>query len=389
MFGPLSGQNQSSRMAETQDGSAQKVEVSLTIDDNHDARHVTQANMRFDDAPERFQKGHPEDHFPGASGVLFEQAMAQTRMAICLCDPKLDDMPIVFANRAFRQLTGYDEEEIIGRNCRFLQGPDSDPEVVERIRQAIKTEEVVIVEIRNYRKDGSSFWNALHLGPIYNNEGELMYFFGSQWDVSDVRAARAEEQYARTLARELSHRMKNMFSVISGIVNVTGRMRGVPAEAAEINERIQALGRAYATTVDDPQSGSVQIGEAIRAVLAPYLDSGQRIELKGNGARMPFGTISVVGLMLHEFAANAIKYGAWSNDSGAVEVDWHLDDDTKALALTWKESGGPEIDPSDITPGVGTKVIDRLLRPGIGAIERDWQPEGLSITVTLPVGKKA
>ncbi|MEM6499162.1 MAG: PAS domain-containing protein, partial [Pseudomonadota bacterium] len=183
--------------------------------------------MRFDDAPDRFKAGHAGDQFSGASGVLFEQAMAQTRMAICLCDPNDPDLPIVFANRAFRRLTGYTEDEIIGRNCRFLQGPKTDPEPVARMRKAIANEDVVVVELLNYRKNGTTFWNALHLGPIYNNAGELVYFFGSQWDVSDVRAARAEERHAKEMARELSHRMKNMFAVISGIVNVTGRARGI------------------------------------------------------------------------------------------------------------------------------------------------------------------
>ena len=340
--------------------------------------------MRFDDAPERFQTGHEGDHFSGASGVLFEQAMAQTRMAICLCDPKLDDLPIVFANRAFRELTGYDEEDIIGNNCRFLQGPDSDPAAVERIRHALKHEEVVVVELLNYRKDGSSFWNALHLGPIYNSDGDLVYFFGSQWDVSDVRAARAEERHAKAMARELSHRMKNMFAVISGIVNVTGRMRGIQAEATEINERIQALGRAYETTLDDASSGSIQIGEAIRAVLAPYGDAGQHLELKGNGARMPFGTVSLVGLMLHELAANATKYGAWSNDDGWVTVDWGMDQAGDALVIAWSERGGPPIDQEAIQAGTGTAIMDRLLRAGQGTIERRWKPEGLSVVITLP-----
>ena len=172
--------------------------------------------------------------------------------------------------RQFRRLTGYAEDEIIGRNCRFLQGPKTDPEPVGRIRTAIQNEDVVVVELLNYRKNGTTFWNALHLGPIYNDAGELVYFFGSQWDVFDVRAARAEERHAREMTRELSHRMKNMFAVISGIVNVTGRTRGIKDEAAEINARIQALGRAYDTTLDDATSSSVDVGQAIEAVLAPY-----------------------------------------------------------------------------------------------------------------------
>ncbi|NQX93549.1 MAG: PAS domain-containing protein [Erythrobacter sp.] len=343
--------------------------------------------MRFDDAPDRFRSGRSEDHFSGASGVLFEQAMAQTRMAICLCDPKQPDLPIVFANRAFRRLTGYSEEETLGRNCRFLQGPDTDPEPVARIREAIANEDVVVVELLNYRKNGTTFWNALHLGPIYNDRGELAYFFGSQWDVSDVRAARAEERHAKEMARELSHRMKNMFAVISGIVNVTGRVRGIQGEAAEINARIQALGRAYETTLDDASSGSIDIGEAIRAVLLPYDRDAERMVLTGNGVRMPFTIISIVGLILHELAANATKHGAWSNDEGRVTVDWRPNEDGSALVIVWEEDGGPPVGEDDIVSGTGTAIVDRLLATGRGTIERAWSDSGLKATITVPVRK--
>ncbi|MXO66972.1 PAS domain-containing protein [Altererythrobacter endophyticus] len=345
----------------------------------------------FDDAPRRFRADHPEDKFSGASGVLFEQAMAQTRMAICLCDPHAEDTPIVFANRAFRALTGYDEEEIIGNNCRFLQGPDTDPKQVEKIRHALATEDVLVVELLNYRKDGSSFWNALHLGPVYDNDGNLMYFFGSQWDVSDVRAARAEEHHAKMMARELSHRMKNMFAVISGIVNITGRMRGIEKESAEINGRIQALGRAYETTLDEASSGSIEIGQAIRAILSPYGADEDRLIFLGNGARVPFQTVSVVGLVLHELAANATKFGAWSDDNGRVEVDWKRGevDDSAALIIEWQEVGGPQVSEPENDEGTGTAIVNRMLRLAQGQIDREWAKDGLRVTISVPLGSMA
>ena len=356
----------------------------MNTDDERPSGRPSQANMRFDDAPERFRSGRDEDHFSGASGVLFEQAMAQTRMAICLCDPKQADLPIVFANRAFRRLTGYSEEEIVGRNCRFLQGPKTDPEPIARIREAIANEDVVVVELLNYRKNGTTFWNALHLGPIYNDQGEPVYFFGSQCDVSDVRAARAEERHAKEMARELSHRMKNMFAVISGIVNVTGRVRGIQGEAAEINSRIQALGRAYETTLDDASSGSIEIGEAIRAVLLPYDRDAERLVMTGNGVRMPFTIISIVGLVLHELAANATKHGAWFNEEGRVSVDWRASADQSELIIVWHEEGGPAVAADQITAGTGTAIVDRLLATGRGTIEREWTESGLKATITVP-----
>ena len=230
-------------------------------------------------SPQRSAK--PYDRFEGASGLLFEQAMAQTRMAICLTDPGDPDNPIIFCNAAFEDLTGYKAEEILGRNCRFLQGPKTDQEQVARMRRAIEDEEVAIFELLNYRRDGSTFWNALHLGPIYDQDGKLKYFFGSQWDVSDIHQARADERHAKAMAREVSHRLKNVFAVIGGIVNITGRAMDARSVAKKINDRIHALGRSYEPTLDDAFLGTIDIGQSIRAVLEPYDPEHHRIECDG------------------------------------------------------------------------------------------------------------
>ncbi|NLR71543.1 PAS domain-containing protein [Novosphingobium sp. ERN07] len=358
--------------------------------DNPSSGPVDQAHTVFDASAAQFMAQHGEDTFTGASGVLFEQAMAQTRMAICLCDPNLEDMPIVFANRAFRHLTGYDEQEIVGRNCRFLQGPKTDQTVLKRIRTALANEDVLVVELLNYRKDGEPFWNALHLGPIYNAEGKLIYFLGSQWDVSDVRAARADERHARELARELSHRMKNMFAVIGGIVNFTGRVRGIEAEAREINDRIQALGRAYETTLDDSHRGTVEVGQAIRAVLAPYDPDGTRIRFEGNGLRSDFASVSVLGLSLHELAVNAIKHGALGTDSGSVTIAWKRNGSTAspAIRIDWIEHGvGPQANAKQLVSNDG--IVDRMLDMARGGIVREWHSDGLRAKLNIPLREHA
>ena len=232
----------------------------------------------FDQSQQAGRTFSPDsDNFAGATGLLFEQAMAQTRMAVCLTDPHQQDQPIVFCNKAFEKLTGYRQDEIIGRNCRFLQGPKTSSEQIAKLRHAVDNEDVLVVELLNYRKDGSTFWNALHLGPIYDEDGELRYFFGSQWDVSDIHLARAEEKHAKVMAREVSHRLKNVFAVIGGIVNITGRAMNARELASKINERIKALGRAYEPTLDEASFGTIEVGQAIRSVLAPYDPEGDRI----------------------------------------------------------------------------------------------------------------
>lgn len=349
----------------------------------------SQASSRDPDARPRhdMRDVEQEDRFSDTSGVLFEQAMAQTRMAVCLSDPSQPDMPIVFANRAFRRLTGYDEEEILGRNCRFLQGPKTDKQAVGRVREAIANEDVIVVELLNYRKDGTPFWNALHLGPIYDSKGKLIYFFGSQWDVSDVRAARAEERHAREMARELSHRMKNMFSVISGIVNVMGRVRGVEKEAAEINSRIHALGRAYETTLDEASVGVIDLGPAVKAILEPY-DFDDRLRFLGNGAQVPFSAMSLIGLVLHELAANATRFGAWAENGagdgdGTVSLNWEREGSN--VVLTWIETGGPRVDGPPDEAGTGSTIMDRMVAAARGTIDRQWKPEGLHAVLTVPI----
>ncbi|MBX7542012.1 PAS domain-containing protein [Qipengyuania sphaerica] len=326
--------------------------------------------------------------FEGASGLLFEQAMAQTRMAVCLTDPNLKDDPIVFCNEAFQRLTGYQSEEILGRNCRFLQGPDTDQAQVSKIRDAIRAEEVVVVELLNYRKDGSTFWNTLHLGPIYDANGKLTYFFGSQWDVTDIHQSRSEERHAKALAREISHRMKNVFAVIGGIVNITGRAMDAREVSRRINERIQALGRSYEPTLDEAVLGTIHVGQAIRSVLQPYDPEGDRIRFTGNGVRTEPNAISAIGLTLHELATNASKYGALSNENGTVDIAWkHVKDKLgrNSLEIEWKERGGPVLSGGPDETGTGFDIADTLLSHSRGMLERSWESDGLRATIIVPV----
>ena len=108
-------------------------------------------------------------------------------MGFVLTDPKLDDHPIVYANQSFLNLTGYTEDEVLGRNCRFLQGEDTDPGAVDELRRAIAEKRATTVHLRNYRKDGTPFWNEVHIAPVRNAEGEVERFVGVQIDVSAYR----------------------------------------------------------------------------------------------------------------------------------------------------------------------------------------------------------
>ncbi len=127
-------------------------------------------------------------------GVLGAAVLAMPT-GIVICDPNLPDCPIIYANPAFYRITGYSEEEVIGHNCRFLQGPGTNPRHIKAIREAIENGKAIDVEIVNHRKDGSRFVNELHLSPVLGEDGEVRYIFGIQHDVS------AREQFARDAER--------------------------------------------------------------------------------------------------------------------------------------------------------------------------------------------
>lgn len=97
---------------------------------------------------------------------IFFAAIETTRMPMLVTDPRQHDNPIVFANRAFISMSGYSAEDVLGRNCRFLQGPETNRDTIAEIRQAIEERREVTTEILNYRKDGSTFWNALFVSPV-------------------------------------------------------------------------------------------------------------------------------------------------------------------------------------------------------------------------------
>jgi PAS domain S-box-containing protein len=132
---------------------------------------------------------------PGLIPHVLSQILDTCINGITLSDPDQPDNPIVYANEAFELITGYDRDQIIGRNCRFLQGEDRDQPEIELIRKALREREPVTVTLRNYRKDGQLFYNQFSIRPLFDQQGKLIYFLGTQYDVSEK--VRAEEELQR------------------------------------------------------------------------------------------------------------------------------------------------------------------------------------------------
>lgn len=170
-------------------------------------------------------KGMP-DEVRSQHGDIFFAAVRMTRMPMIVTDPRQDDNPIIFANDAFLKTTGYEEHEVLGRNCRFLQGPETDRETIRQIRESVESRHECNTELLNYRKDGSTFWNALYISPVYNQAGELVYFFASQLDVSrrhDAEEALRQSQKMEALGQltgGIAHDFNNLLQVMVGYLDI-------------------------------------------------------------------------------------------------------------------------------------------------------------------------
>jgi PAS domain S-box-containing protein len=128
-------------------------------------------------------------------------------VAAIICDARDPDLPIISCNSAFIALTGYERDEIVGRNCRFLRGPDTDPAVSQQLREAIRANQPTMVEILNYRKDGTPFRNAVMVAPLFDEAGQVEYFLGSQVDVTGRGVVAEVKKSMRAAARDIIARL--------------------------------------------------------------------------------------------------------------------------------------------------------------------------------------
>ena len=139
---------------------------------------------------------------------LYDRAMAATSTGIAIADATTPEHPIIYCNPAFESMTGYRRQEVIGKNCRFLQGSDTDPAAVAIIRQALRTESECQVTLKNYRKDGTAFWNALSISPVRDRTGKLTHFIGVQRDITDRKQAEEALHNSSAQSREQAAKLE-------------------------------------------------------------------------------------------------------------------------------------------------------------------------------------
>ena len=210
-----------------------------------------------------------------------------------------------------------------------------------------------------------------------------------------ARSARAEAEAAQAkvlgeardradlLARELNHRVKNLFAVVLAIVKLSARDAPQAKPVTDsIAQRIQALLKAHDVSQGELDRPEVSLASLIETSLAPYRSHALTASLGGPEVILHARSITPIGLMLHELTTNAVKYGGWSEQGGTITVDWHVEGDTVVLA--WRETGRP-ITQQPQRQGFGSMLMTSSVRQLGGSIEREFAGDGAHVTIRFPV----
>lgn len=319
----------------------------------------------------------------------FAAAVRATRMPMIICDALAPDIPIIFANEAFLASTGYREDQVLGNNCRFLQGRDTDPATVSRIREAVRDRSDIHADILNYRADGSTFWNALFVGPVRDPDGAVRYFFGSQMDVTArreaelrilaekaaIEAAVAERTRSlqlaldakNTLLHEVDHRVKNNLQTIAALVAIEGRGVTDPEGRdafRRLTRRVDAVAtvhrRLYEENMVD-RFDVVGFAETLVDQLASSVGTAIVPRLGAGAILVPAAQASPIALMLNELLVEAAA-------SGGQQVTFVLE---RVGADRFRVAVAPIGDAASSTARVGVGgLVSRLVRQLRGEMTR-------------------
>ncbi len=339
-------------------------------------------------------------------------------MPMVITDPRQPDNPIVYCNAAFTELTGYTADDVVGRNCRFLQGPGTDPEAAAKIRMAIGAKLPIFqVDILNYKKDGTPFWNGLFLSPVVDDDGEIVYYFGSQHDVTErkrgeqtaferkleleveVRRRTSDLQKAvdeltiaadtkALLLNEVDHRVKNNLQMISSLIILQARKiddKSIRDALHSMLERVQALSTVHQRLYQSDDISRFDVAELAHDLSGDLVGACGRDDIKvtvnADHVFIRAPKAAPLALVINELITNAIKH-AFRDQGGHLRVTVqrlptqchiHIEDDGAGL------SGKNDSD------SFGTTIVRTLARQ-IGATV-SWTPAdpGARVDVVFPL----
>ena len=292
-----------------------------------------------------------------------------------------------YFNARWYEFTGTPEGTTDGEGWNDMFHPDDQERAWDQWRHCLETGEPYAIEYRLKHFTGTYRWVLGRALAVRDEAGAITRWFGTCTDIHEQKLAMEEREI---ISQELSHRIKNIFAVIAGLIQFAARSRpGFAPIAADLRERITALGRAHDfvrphSAQSRPSAQQDSLHGLLADLFAPYagVDS-PRVRIEGDDLLIDDRSATPLALLFHELATNATKYGALSNAQGGAVVAIAVDDGS--VRLRWGEHGGPAVVAPDGPAGFGTQLIElSAVRQLGGTVERHWRPEGLIVEIAVP-----
>jgi PAS domain S-box-containing protein len=292
-----------------------------------------------------------------------------------------------YYNARWYEFTGVPIGSTDGEGWNGVFHPDDQERSMKVWRHSLETGEPYQIEYRLRHHSGQYRWTLGLAQPIRDANGQIVRWFGTCTDIHETRLAAEEREL---VAQELSHRIKNIFAVLTGIISLSARSRPEVKEfAAELRQRVYALGEAHDfvrphTHVSHPPDNQGSLRSLILRLMQPYREAdGERVVFGGDDTDIDDGAATPLALLFHELGTNAAKYGALSVDGGRVDLTGRRDGER--YHLSWKEQGGPVTEAAELS-GFGSRLITLSVEGQLrGSLERIWEPDGLRVEIDLPV----
>jgi PAS domain S-box-containing protein len=281
---------------------------------------------------------------------ISRSSMQKLPFALVLSDASLEDNPIVYVNAAFEKMTSYTAEAVVGRNCRFLQGEDTEPETRERIREAIDEEREIAVDIVNYRADGSRFLNRLLISPLKDDDGTTTHFLGIQSVQPETSDFEGRARELDESLREVQHRVKNHLSMLLALIRMEARnATDAKASLGVLANRVESLNVLYDSFAQGPAGNKAKVGLGAyisRVCGALNMLDGQRevrVNIETERFEASVDNAAHVGLLVSELLTNSLQHAFDDTEQGVIAVRfWDHDDDSLGLEVSDNGSGLPE-----------------------------------------------
>ena len=280
-------------------------------------------------------------------------------------------------------------DTIVGRphprnadDWRALVHPDDHEPLFTDWSETLARREPFEAEFRLLQADGSWRWNLTRALPVQTRSSSDVTWFGTLTDIED---SHREAEARQLLANELSHRIKNIFAVIGGLIALKSReYPGAEAFTGDVTDTLHALNRAHSYVTQKGAEADETLHGLLDKLMMPYGDrGGSRFVLRGEDVPVSAKSATPLALVFHELATNSAKYGSLCVAGGSIAV--HTETHGANVVIMWRESGGPAPKP-ERGQGFGSRLVERSVSHQLsGTLARDFTPEGLTATLTVPV----